>query len=274
MPWWPAGTQRRPGDPLARPARRHPAAGRSRGSCRPAGARRAGRCAGQGRPRRRSVAHRRADRRDRSRPDGPRQAVRRPVRRLAAADADRRGGTPGGARPVDPRRADQSSRPRQHQHARTLADPGLRRADADRQPRPRIPRPGDRTHALPACRRRAFLQDALLAGARGAAAPRRHGRRARAAGGQGDQAARAGCGALQGLGGQEPRPQQAQERRRESHRAHREGAHADLCRARAPARAGRLRHRRQGGAAAGRPRGEDARRPQAHEHRQARHRRR
>ena len=73
-------------------------------------------------------------------------------------------------------------------------------------------------------RRRACLQDALLGGARGAAAPRRHGGGAGAAGGQGDQAAGAGGGALQGVGGQEPRSQQAQERRREPHRAHREAS--------------------------------------------------
>ena len=48
--------------------------------------------------------------------------------------------------------------------------------------------------------------------ARGAAAPRRRRGRARAARGQGDPPAGAGRGALQGLGGQEPRPQQAQER--------------------------------------------------------------
>ena len=48
---------------------------------------------------------------------------------------------------------------------------------------------------------------------------------AQPAGGQGDQAARAGGGALQGLGGQEPRPQQAQERGRDAHRPHRGRAH-------------------------------------------------
>ena len=130
-----------------------------------------------------------------------------------------------------------------------FADP-----DADRQPRPRDPRPRDRAHPVPAQRRRACLQDPLLGRARGAAAPRRHRRGARAAGGEGDQAARAGGGALQGLGGQEPRPQQAQERRRDPHRPHRGRAHADLRRARAAAGAQRRRHRREGGAAAGRSR--------------------
>ena len=52
------------------------------------------------------------------------------------------------------------------------------------------------------------------------------------------RAAGAGGGALQGLGGQESRPQQAQERRRDAHRAHRGRTHPDLCRARAPAGAG------------------------------------
>ena len=88
--------------------------------------------------------------------------------------------------------------------------------------------------------------------------------RAGAAGGQGDPPARAGGGALQGLGGQESRPQQAQERRRDAHRPHREGAHADLCRARAAAGTERRRHRRQGGAAHRRARRHGARqRPQA-----------
>ena len=64
-------------------------------------------------------------------------AVRHAVGRLAAADADRGGGAPGGARHPDPRRADQPSRPRQHQHAGALADGRLQGADADRQPRPR-----------------------------------------------------------------------------------------------------------------------------------------
>ena len=51
--------------------------------------------------------------------------------------------------------------------------------------------------------------------------------RARARG-QGDPPPGAGRGALQGLGGQEPRPQQAQGRRRDAHRPHREGPHPDL----------------------------------------------
>ena len=114
----------------------------------------------------------------------------------------------------------------------------------------------------------------LLGGARGAAAPRRDGRGPRQARGEGDQAARAGGRALQGLGGQESRPQQAQERRRDPHRAHRGRAHANLRRARAAAGAQRRRHRREGGAASGQPRREDARRPQADRHRPADDRRR
>jgi ATPase subunit of ABC transporter with duplicated ATPase domains len=41
----------------------------------------------------------------------------------------------------------------------------VRSADADRQPRPRVLEPGDRTHPVPAQRRGPRLQDPLLAGA-------------------------------------------------------------------------------------------------------------
>ena len=59
------------------------------------------------------------------------------------------------------------------------------------------------------------------------------------------------------------------------HRPHRGRTHPDLCRARAAAGTGRRRHRRQGGAAAGRPRRQDAGRARKLiTHRPARHRRR
>ena len=99
------------------------------------------------------------------------------------------GRAPRGARHPDPRRADQPSRPRQHQHARALADRRFKLpmliVSHDREFLNRV----DRAHPVPARRRRARLQDPASARrARSCCAATPPRPRARQAGGEGDPA--------------------------------------------------------------------------------------